>query len=142
MKIFWGNEPWIRGAAYYLRYKVFVLEQGISPLEEFDELDDDKRIYGVCLQEDLPVATIRYQKDSEIQVHPDRLCVLAKKRSTGLGAALLTALEKRSIAEGCRQAVLSAEVEAVEFYEKLGYQVVSEPFFEDGILCVRMKKVF
>lgn len=39
MQVYFGNKSWIRGASFYLRYQVFVLEQGILPELEFDEPD-------------------------------------------------------------------------------------------------------
>lgn len=140
MEILWGHKAWLKASAFYLRYQIFVLEQGIKPTEEFDALDDNERIYGVAFVAGQPVATIRWQLDSPSQLHPDRFCVAKEYRRQGIGKTLFTELEKRGVAAGCKTSLLSAEMTAAAFYQKLGYQIVSKPFYEDGILCVSMKK--
>ncbi len=35
-QIHFGNTPWLQATAFYLRYSVFVLEQNILPIDEFD----------------------------------------------------------------------------------------------------------
>lgn len=140
MELFWGTDRALQGAAFFLRYQVFVLEQGIAPQDEFDKLDNDQTVYGVYFEGKLPIATIRYQKDTPTQLRPDRFCVSKDYRRRGIGKILLMALESKGISDGCQTSVLSAEVTAKAFYETLGYQQISEPFLEDGICCVTMKK--
>lgn len=140
MQLFWGKDHWLKGAAFYLRYMVFVLEQGITPQDEFDE-NDENRLYGVCMKDSHPAGTIRFMADSKIQLHPDRLCVHPDCRGQGIGRKLLLGLEAIGISQGMTQSVLDAEVEAIAFYEGLGYQVISEPYLEDGVPCVKMKKM-
>lgn len=62
MHTHFGCERWHQAAAFALRYDVFVLEQGISLQNEFDELDTEERNYFVVYEASLAVATIRYQK--------------------------------------------------------------------------------
>lgn len=140
MELFWGTNKALQAAAFYLRYQVFVLEQRIAPEDEFDELDNDQTLYGIYFEGTEPIATIRYQKDSPTQLHPDRFCVAAPYRNRGIGKKLLLALEAKGITDGCQTSILSAEITAQHFYENLGYQQISEPFLEDGIHCVTMKK--
>lgn len=140
MKTFWGNQAWLKAAVFHLRYLVFVEEQGIALAEEFDVLDDDQRIYGLILEKNEPIATIRFQLDSPTQLHPDRFCAAKNFRNQGIGKQLFLELEAKGRAAGCKTSILSAEVSAQAFYQKLGYQIISEPFYEDGILCVKMKK--
>lgn len=45
MEEYFGASPKLQAAAFYLRYKVFVLEQHISPDLEFDSLDTPDRQY-------------------------------------------------------------------------------------------------
>lgn len=140
MREIFGSELATQAAAFYLRYQVFVLEQGILPELEFDALDTPDRHYIVLFDGNLPVATARFQTINKTTLNPDRLCVAEKFRQQGLGKKLLVMLEKLGVAEGCETSLLSAEVSAQIFYEKLGYQVVSDIFEEDGISCVKMQK--
>ena len=140
MKEYFGASPELRAAAFYLRYQIFILEQEISPEDEFDALDTADRHYYVLFDNELPIATIRYQKLDKQTLNPDRLCVLPDYRQQGLGAKLLTSIEQRAISEKCKRSILSAETTAQQFYENLGYHVISDIFIEDGIPCVKMQK--
>ncbi|MDT2612174.1 GNAT family N-acetyltransferase [Enterococcus dongliensis] len=140
MEEYFGASPKLQAAAFYLRYKVFVLEQHISPDLEFDSLDTPDRQYLVFFKEELPIATVRYQKIDEQTLNPDRLCVHPSFRKQGVGKKLLTHLEKHAKNEGCQKSILSAEIHAQNFYESLAYRVVSAPFEEDGITCIKMQK--
>lgn len=140
MREIFGSEPATQAAAFYLRYQVFVLEQGISPELEFDALDTPDRRYIVLFDGNIPVATARFQRIHNTILNPDRLCVARSFRQQGLGKKLLSKLEKLGLAEGYKTSLLSAEVSAQIFYEKSGYHVVSDIFKEDGIPCVKMQK--
>lgn len=140
MKEIFGSEPATQAAAFYLRYQVFVLEQEIAPELEFDALDTPDRRYIVFFDGNLPIATARFQTIEKTILNPDRLCVASTFRQQGLGRKLLLKLEKLGEAEGCETSLLSAEVSAQFFYEKLGYHSVSDIFEEDGIPCVKMQK--
>ncbi|MDH6364042.1 putative GNAT family N-acyltransferase [Enterococcus sp. PF1-24] len=140
MKTIWSKQKEIQAAAYYLRYQVFVIEQGISPNAEFDAYDTSETIYGVGFIDNMPVATIRYQQISTTTLQPDRFCVLAAYRKQGFGKQLLLALEELAKENHCQEAILSAETSALNFYQKLGYHVISEVFLEDGIACMKMQK--
>lgn len=137
-----GNQPWIRAAAFYLRYQVFVEEQKIDPKLEFDALDASDRCYFVSFVADQPVATIRYQAFAEdpTAIQPDRFCVAQEFRNQGIGSDLLRRYEERARHAGFLRSILSAELSAQDFYLKAGYSSVGAPFEEDGILCVRMIK--
>ncbi|MBU5360634.1 GNAT family N-acetyltransferase [Enterococcus raffinosus] len=140
MKEIFGASPELQAAAFYLRYQVFVLEQNILAELEFDQLDTVDRQYLVFFDEQLPIATVRYQKIDESTLNPDRLCVHPDYRNQGLGRKLLDRIELQARQEGCQYSVLSAELSAQSFYEKIGYRVVSDIFEEDGIPCVKMQK--
>lgn len=139
-----GNSPWLQAAAFYLRYQVFVLEQGIPPSLEFDELDTQQPDFFVVFNQDCPIATIRYQADVKRPdwIRPDRFCVAKDYRRQGLGRQLLLDYEEKAQKVGFLGSVLSAEVSARFFYETLGYHISGEPFYEDGILCITMEKRF
>lgn len=137
---YFGALPELQAAAFYLRYQVFVLEQNILAELEFDQLDTPDRQYLVSFDEQIPIATVRYQKIDTSTLNPDRLCVHPDYRSQGLGTKLLDRIELQAFREGCRYSVLSAELSAQVFYEKRGYRVISDIFEEDGIPCVKMQK--
>ncbi|PKQ15645.1 MAG: GNAT family N-acetyltransferase [Actinobacteria bacterium HGW-Actinobacteria-7] len=49
-------------------------------------------------------------------------------RGTGVGRALMEAVERRARAEADDEVVLHARDTAIDFYQRLGYQVVSDVF--------------
>ena len=53
--------------------------------------------------------------------HLGRLAVRPQTRGTGLGVALVAAIEGRAVERGLRVVALSAQTHAIGFYERLGY---------------------
>ncbi|MBO0423764.1 GNAT family N-acetyltransferase [Enterococcus plantarum] len=140
MHTHFGCERWHQAAAFALRYDVFVLEQGISLQNEFDELDTEERNYFVVYEASLAVATIRYQKKDDDTIQPDRFCVRKEYRGKGLGRNLLLLLEDKAMKDGFKYSILSAEKTALSFYQALNYSINSKEYLEDGIVCVEMIK--
>ncbi|MGX7013649.1 GNAT family N-acetyltransferase [Vagococcus silagei] len=137
-----GSKAHIVAGAYYLRMMVFVEEQQIKLMDEFDSIDNMNPPYIVYFDQDLPIATGRYQFiDNHTCIEPDRLCVHPDYRTNGLGSKVLNTIEKIGRDNQCLSSKLSAEITALKFYEKKGYQVYSEPFTQDGIPCVKMIKM-
>lgn len=140
IQIVFNNAPWNKAAAFYIRTLVFVQEQGIALKAEFDALDTDDTFYLVIYYDNEPIATARYQQDDETTLRPDRLCVLKKWRHTGIGRRLILELEQIGKKQHCTLSRVHGEKQAIGFYEKLGYHVVSDEFIEDGIICVKLEK--
>ncbi len=142
-RIAFGNEVYLRAAAFYLRYEVFVKEQQIPADLEFDLLDTDQQDFFVVFSDQIPLATIRYQPHPTRKncIQPDRFCVLKDYRGQGIGRRLLLHLEKRARHEGYLESCLAAEVAATAFYRKLGYVAFGDVFQEDGLACIQMNKL-
>ena len=96
MKKIVGADEWIRAASCFLRYQVFVLEQGIPAELEFDGKDIPQQTYYLFLDQKRPVATLRYEKKTPTCFKPERFCVAKEYRGKGLGGQLLEAAEKRA----------------------------------------------
>lgn len=139
-KIYFGMDRWLQAAAFSLRYEVFVLEQKIAPTLEFDILDTPERQYLVMFDDQLPIATLRYQAFDSETIQPDRFCVKSQYRHQGIGTALLHYYEELAKSDGYQKSRLSAEETALTFYQRLGYQQISTRYLEDGIWCVAMEK--
>ena len=71
-----------------------------------------------------------------------RVAVLPGCRGLGIGAALMTAVEREAATRGLVRLRLHAQTHAIPFYERLGYgqDAPSGVFDEDGIAHVRMSK--
>ncbi|PQP80573.1 GNAT family N-acetyltransferase [Paenibacillus sp. PCH8] len=126
-----------------IRHHVFVIEQQVPAEIEIDEYDViSPDVHHVLLYTDgQAVATgrlIYYSKDT---AKMQRIAVLESHRSFGYGRVLLLAMEERARELGLSYSVLDAQCQAQKFYEKLGYEVISEePFYDADILHVRMRK--
>ncbi|CAM4248175.1 GNAT family N-acetyltransferase [Paenibacillus xylanexedens] len=126
-----------------IRHHVFVIEQQVPAEIEIDQYDViSPDVHHVLLSTDgQAVATgrlIYYSKDT---AKMQRIAVLESHRSFGYGRVLLLAMEELARELGLSYSVLDAQCQAQKFYEKLGYEVISEePFYDADILHVRMKK--
>lgn len=126
-----------------IRHDVFVIEQQVPAeieIDQFDVISPD--VHHVLLSTNgQAVATgrlIYYSKDT---AKMQRIAVLQSHRSFGYGRVLLLAMEERARELGLTYSVLDAQCQAQKFYEKLGYEVISEePFYDADILHVRMRK--
>ncbi|MBY0216572.1 MULTISPECIES: GNAT family N-acetyltransferase [Paenibacillus] len=126
-----------------IRHDVFVIEQQVPAeieIDQFDVISPD--VHHVLLSTDgQAVATgrlIYYSKDT---AKMQRIAVLQSHRSFGYGRVLLLAMEERARELGLTYSILDAQCQAQKFYEKLGYEVISEePFYDADILHVRMRK--
>lgn len=131
-------------AATPVRQAVFIEEQGVAAEEEMDAADATA-VHAVAFNRlDQPVGTARLLAggpDEPGVAHIGRMAVHHALRRTGLGRALMTALEEVAVARGERAIVLSAQRHAQHFYEGLGYHTESEPYEEVNIPHVRMRKM-
>ncbi|MFJ5963745.1 GNAT family N-acetyltransferase [Bacillus sp. NPDC093026] len=129
-----------REDAYFVRKEVFVKEQGVPLDIEIDELEEEAIHFVIYHDDNKPQAAARLRIIEGSKAKLERICVLKEARSLGLGRKLLEALEEEATARGAQEAVMHAQVQAQPFYEKKGYQAVSEPFEEAGIIHVKMTK--
>lgn len=121
-----------RAAAMAIREQVFVHEQGVPAEAEADE--HDAGAFHVLTREPdgTPVATGRFVvKGDEAKV--GRVAVLARARGRGLGRAVMDALEDEARRQGLARVVLHAQMEALPFYQRLGYLAEGPVFLECDI---------
>jgi len=131
-------------AAFALRTEVFVVEQRVPPEEELDAADRSPTTTHVVAEVDgAVVGTGRLLTDAAHpgEVHIGRVAVARRARGTGVGEAVMTALEEIALAEqavagtdGERRVrvVLSAQEQALGFYRRLGYAVEEDRRYLDA----------
>ncbi|MEP1767182.1 MAG: GNAT family N-acetyltransferase [Sulfitobacter sp.] len=117
-------------ACYALRHTVFVAEQGYSAEGEVDELDAVSHHMLAC-DGDIPIATARVYLDNDT-AKIGRVCVMKSARGLGLGADVIRACVALATEKGARRAVLGAQVQAVEFYAKLGFAAYGSVYADEG----------
>lgn len=140
ISVVFSNHQWVKAASFFLRTLVFVQEQNISPKAEFDMYDSDQTNYLVIFYGQTPIATGRYQQDDLRTVRPDRVCVRREWRKKGIGRRVILEIEQLGRQNNCSLSRIHGEKQAIPFYKKLGYEVVSDEFIEDGIICVKLEK--
>lgn len=119
------DEPAIRA----LREAVFIAEQGIPPAEEWDAHDAQVPWVLAEAEDGTPIGCGRLLPGGRI----GRMAVLAAWRGQGVGDAMLRELLVLARERGEPRSVLSAQVHAIPFYARFGYQVTSEEYLDAGI---------
>lgn len=131
-----------RDAAYAVRRDVFVTEQGVPADLERDDLDPTADHF-VAYAGPLAVGAGRLVVEpagfagSTVDLGPvghlGRLAVRPEARGTGLGVALVRAIEAQAVRRGLRVVALSAQTQAIGFYERLGYTAHGDVFDDAGL---------
>jgi predicted GNAT family N-acyltransferase len=117
-----------------IRREVFIREQQVPESEEWDD-DDAISVHALVRLNREPVGTGRLNPAGKI----GRIAVVAGLRGRGIGAMITRRLLEEARHRGIRQPYLHAQLQAVPFYEKLGFASEGEVFDEAGIPHVRMK---
>ncbi|MGG0187293.1 GNAT family N-acetyltransferase [Bacillus rhizoplanae] len=124
--------------AFSVRKQVFVDEQNVSSEEEYDEYEDVAK-HVVLYDEGVPVGAGRFRIVDGIG-KMERICVLSSHRQKGAGKIIMNALETLAKEEALPKLKLHAQTHAEPFYNKLGYETISDVFMEADIPHVVMIK--
>ena len=136
-----------------VRLEVFVVEQGVPFSLEIDARDDLATTIHVLARgaDDAPLAAGRLLIDPVRSgvVHLGRLAVRRACRGTGLGARMVSALEDAAWRAAAARddgtavtVILSAQEQAMGFYERCGYAAVTgESYLDAGIAHQDMARV-
>ncbi|MEE8479155.1 MAG: GNAT family N-acetyltransferase [Candidatus Neomarinimicrobiota bacterium] len=112
--------------AYAIRRQVFCIEQNVSKEIEMDEFDDVS-IHILAYIKGKPVGTARWRFTEE-GVKIERFAVLKKYRHEGVGEELVKyTLDKLN---EIKFIYLNAQESVIKFYEKFGFEVVGNRFYE------------
>lgn len=116
-----------------IRETVFIAEQAVPPELEWDA-EDVEALHFLAYEGDYPIGTARLLPDG----HIGRVSVLKDWRGLKVGDALLRAVITEAEKRGLQQQMLSAQVQATPFYERLGFAIVSGEYLDAGIPHVDM----
>jgi predicted GNAT family N-acyltransferase len=124
-----------------VRLEVFVEEQQVPVELEYDELDATSVHVLARAEDGTPLGTGRLihgpqalaATGREGRVLLGRLAVRQPARGTGLGAALVRVIEAQGREHGGVELELHAQVQALGFYERLGYVAFGEEYPDAGI---------
>lgn len=125
--------------AFTIRETVFIIEQSVPREIELDEYDQTATHF-IAYDQGKPIATARIRPYKENTAKVERVAVLKELRGTGIGKQLMVFIEQESAKMGFSTLRLNSQKHAEEFYSKLGYITISEPFYEADIEHVTMEK--
>lgn len=117
-----------------IREQVFMIEQSVPIELEWDTYDIDA-IHLLALDKlAQPIACARIFNNSI-----GRMAVVKSWRGVGVGMALLHQAIQICKAREVNKITLSAQSHAIEFYQKAGFVVISEPYLDASIWHVDMQ---
>ncbi|RLQ97155.1 GNAT family N-acetyltransferase [Falsibacillus albus] len=124
--------------AFSVRRKVFIDEQKVPAEEEIDQFEQSCTHF-LLLEDDNPIGAGRFRIiDGKGKV--ERICVLNQFRGNGAGKLIMDKIEEYAKDGSVEYLKLNAQTHAIPFYERLGYEVISEEFLDAGIPHKSMQK--
>ncbi|MEF8841720.1 MAG: GNAT family N-acetyltransferase [Haloarculaceae archaeon] len=126
-------------AALEIRREVFIEEQDVPEELELDGKDDEAT-HVLARSDGEPVGTARLRDYGDGLAKVERVAVLEPHRGEGWGERIMDAVEAHARETGYERVHLAAQVPVVDFYERLGYECVSEVFMDAGIPHRSMEK--
>lgn len=123
--------------AKLLRQNIFVKEQQFK--NEFDDYDK-KSVHVVAYKNNNPVATARYYSDDNGAYHIGRIAVSKNFRRQHIGEKIVSFCEQRISDLGGKTILISSQERVKGFYKKLGYNEYGEPYMDEHISHINMKK--
>lgn len=124
--------------ALYVRKEVFVKEQKVPEIEEYDEIDL-KACHIIVYINEVPVATGRLFKEQKTWFI-GRICVLKEYRKNRIGKLIIEGLFEKALILGATELHLHAQTHALNFYKKFGFRAYGNTFSEAGIEHISMFK--
>ena len=120
-----------------LREFIFIREQNVPPELEWDGKDEDCIHLLARDSKGRPIGTSRMTTDG----HIGRMAVLRAWRNKGVGSTMLTALTTIARARQLPRVQLDAQIQAIEFYQRQGFNTQGVEFMDAGIPHKHMTRV-
>lgn len=136
-----GNEAALIEQAKQVREIVFVQEQGIDTSLEYDDLDD-MCTHVVGLLDSEPVTTARLRPVDSTVGKVERVATIQAARGRGYGKEIMDEVERVAKRQGLVELRLGAQLTALPFYEKLGYEAFGDEFLDADLPHRMMRKTW
>ncbi len=118
-----------------VRRAVFIEEQNVPEIIELDDRDPHCHHVLACDNAGTPIGTARIDTNGKI----GRMAVLRDYRGLGVGREMLRVIMDWGTSNGITDFHLSAQISAVGFYQKNGFETYGEEFEEAGITHINMR---
>lgn len=120
-----------------IRRKVFVEEQNVPENEEYDEFENTSQHY-LASGNGIPAGVARW-RETEKGVKLERFAVLPDFRNQHVGGHILKRVLQDVLEKHADKTIyLHAQLKAIPFYERHGFQKVGDMFSECDILHFKM----
>jgi predicted GNAT family N-acyltransferase len=126
-------------AGYALRREVFEVEQNIPRPLDRDPYDFNAD-HVVAFDDGRCVGTGRIVRLDARTAQVGRMAVSADQRGRGVGAQVLEALERMARLRGLSELLVHSQLAAEAFYANRGFVREGEPFLDQGVPHVVMRK--
>jgi predicted GNAT family N-acyltransferase len=120
---------------FSIRRNVFVEEQHCPP--ELEYANEEESVHFIAFYDDEPCGAARWRKTNN-GIKLERFAVLPAYRGKKVGTHLVEAV-LFDLPAGSGRVYLNAQVSAVDFYLKLGFEPVGDLFEEAGIMHRQMQ---
>jgi predicted GNAT family N-acyltransferase len=117
-----------------IRTSVFIQEQHVPELEEWDD-EDSASLHVLAVRDGEAVATARLTQKGKI----GRMAVLKAHRKQGIGSSMLVKLIEAAKQRGLQEIKLWSQTHAQEFYKKHGFVAQGDEFLDAEIAHVEMR---
>ncbi len=127
-----AQEDLEKAACLALRRAVFIDEQGVAAALEIDGLDDEST-HVLAASGGTPIGAARFRIVGDA-VKIQRVCVSQDFRGHGVGAKIIGFIVEHARQNRlARFARLGAQTHALDFYRKLGFEVIGPEYLDAGI---------
>lgn len=120
-----------------IRQSVFVEEQGFE--YEFDDIDEIALHLVLYDENDNPCATGRLFFDGLLENRPYRR--YERVQRSVARREVIAILEEKALESGAHHIELSAQIQAKDFYKKLGYTEIGEIYKEEFCPHIKMLRI-
>ena len=134
--VFSGSDSEKLKYAIDIRTEVFIKEQGVSSEDEFDDKDPVSD-YVLIKNQNKYVGCGRAWFLNNT-AHFGRIAVTKNARKSGVGRIIIEKLIEISKAKGADIITLGAQLQAVGFYEKLGFKAYGDVYLDANIKHINM----
>lgn len=122
--------------SYQIRKSVFIDELECDSVFLMDEMD--KSAYHLLIKDgDLAVGCGRIILDEQ-KSYIGRIAVMASHRGQSIGDLIVRMLLDRAFRLGLEPIHVYARLNAIPFYERIGFKSETEPYFKEGVEVVDM----
>jgi predicted GNAT family N-acyltransferase len=128
-------------ALYELRRQVFEVEQNIPRPLDRDPYDFNADHVVAWDEKGRCVGTGRIVRLDARTAQVGRMAVPADQRERGIGAMVLEALERMATMRGLSDLIVHSQLPSERFYRNRGYVREGEPFLDQGVPHVLMRKL-